>query len=114
MMPKIIELDRDQILKRIGYCMSYWRVFIVEGYGYIGAIEIITEGQGAFGLGGRAVVVVRNFVKFKREGLSGYYVPSEYFVAKIRTEINDERLPQKILKRLGASYKARQALEGEE
>jgi len=101
--PKIIELDRERILKRIGYYVEDWRVFIVEGYGYVGAIEIITEGQGAFGLGGRAVIVVRNFVKFIQVGGNGYYVPPEYFIAKIRTEINDERLPQKILKRLEAN-----------
>ena len=102
MAPKIIELDRDRILKRIGYYKKDWRVFIVTGFGFVGAIEINTEGQGAFGLGGRAVVVVRNFVKFIQVGGNGYYVPPEYFIAKIRTEINDERLPQKILKRLEA------------
>lgn len=102
MTPKIIELDRDRILKRIGYYTKDWRVFIVNGFGFVGAIEIITPGQGAFGQSGRAVVIVRNFVKYIEGGGTGYYVPPEYFIAKIRTEIDDERLPQKILKRLEA------------
>lgn len=94
MAPKIIELDRDRILKRIGYYSKRWRVFIVTGFGYIGAIEIVTN------RGGRAVVIIRNFVRYIEGGRDGYYVPPEYFIAKIRTEIDDERLPQKILKRL--------------
>lgn len=102
MAPKIIELDRDRILKRIGFYSKRWRVFIIEGFGYVGAVEIITEGPGAFGQGGRAVVVIRNFIKFLEGGRDAYYVPPEYFIAKIRTNINDERLPQKILKRLEA------------
>jgi len=102
MTPKIIELDRERILKRVGYYGKNWRVFIVEGFGFIGAIEIITPGQGAFGQSGRAVVIIRNFIRYIEGGRTGYYVPPEYFVARIRTEIGDERLPQKILKRLEA------------
>jgi hypothetical protein len=102
MTSKIIELDRERILKRIGYCKKGWRAFIVDGFGYVGAIEIITPGHGAFGQGGRAVVIIRNFIRYIEGGGNGYYVPPEYFIAKIRTEINDERLPQKILKRLEA------------
>lgn len=102
MTPKIIELDRNRILKRIGYYKKNWRVFIINGFGFVGAIEIITPGQGAFGQSGRAVVIIRNFIRYIEGGGNGYYVPPEYFIAKIRTKINDERLPQKILKRLEA------------
>ena len=77
-------------------------MFIVTGFGFVGAIEIITPGQGAFGQSGRAVVIIRNFIRYIEGGGNGYYVPPEYFIAKIRTEINDEQLPQKIIKHLEA------------
>lgn len=102
---KILELDSDKIIKRISYYGKNLRMFVVEGFGYVGAVEIITEGPGAFGQGGRAVVVIRNFVKFTDEGLTAYYVPHDYFIARIPTRINDERLPQKIVKRLKAKQK---------
>jgi hypothetical protein len=102
MTSKIIELDRERILKRIGYYKEDWRAFIVDGFGFVGAIEIITPGQGAFGQSGRAVVIIRNFIRYIECGGTGYYVPPEYFIAKIRTKVDDERLPQKILKRLEA------------
>lgn len=94
---KIIELDKSRIIKRLGYSLPYMRMFLVKGIGYVGACEIITEGQGSFGIGGRAVVVIRNFIKFCREGYGPEYVPKMYLIKCIPdARITDKNIMSRI------------------
>ncbi len=94
---ELIELDESRILKRLGYTSSEWRVFLVKGIGYVGACEIITEGQGAFGQSGRAVMVIKNFIKFCRKGHVSYSVPAEYLIKRIpNAKITDKNILTRI------------------
>lgn len=94
----IKELSSEAILKRLGMLPKI-KLYVVKSVGYVGALEELGEGQGAWGQGSPCVYIIKNFVSFWRSGRGAIVAGDDLIKRMTNTKIDEEeRIIKQILK----------------